>query len=147
MGKKSTPPTSPAKRVGAAAQRSKKFKLVPGVPAFKELWDNLVRGRQQGTLTPEEDDFTQKLSKAMGHLQVDPQHPGLNSHEITALTRRFGHKVFESYLENNTPSAGRVFWAYGPRRGMITILAVESHPEDAKRGAYDRVKLSRFPGE
>lgn len=120
---------------------------MPGIPAFKEFWDHLVQGRTQGTLTPEEHDLAQRLSKALGHLRVDPHHPGLNSHEITALTKRFGHKVFESYLENKTPSAGRVFWAYGPGRGTITVLAVEAHPEDAKHGAYDRVKLSRFPKE
>jgi hypothetical protein len=27
----------------------------------------------------------------------------------------------------------------------ITILAIEPHPEDQKRGAYQRIKLSAFP--
>ena len=27
----------------------------------------------------------------------------------------------------------------------ITILGIEPHPEDKKRGAYDRIKLSELP--
>jgi hypothetical protein len=38
-----------------------------------------------------------------------------------------------------------MFWAYGPDKGDITILAVESHPEDRKRGAYQRIKLASMP--
>src|SRR2546427_7869 len=56
-----------------------------------------------------------------------------------------GLKIFQSYLENNTPGAGRLFWAYGPEKGDITILAIEPHPEDQKRGSYQRIKLSRLP--
>ncbi len=54
-------------------------------------------------------------------------------------------KVWQSYLENHTPAAGRISWAYGPGKGEITILAVEPHPEDQKRGGYDRVRLSDLP--
>jgi len=65
--------------------------------------------------------------------------------EIDDLTRQHGIKVFQSYLENNTPAAGRLFWAYGPDQGDITVLAIEPHPEDEKRGAYLRIKLSALP--
>jgi len=61
------------------------------------------------------------------------------------LTRRYVVKVWQSYLENRTPAAGRIFWAYGPGKGEITILAVEPHPEDQKQSGYDRVKLSTLP--
>jgi hypothetical protein len=54
-------------------------------------------------------------------------------------------KIFQSYLENNTPGAGRLFWAYGPGQGDITVLAMEPHPEDKKQGAYERIKVSRMP--
>ena len=79
-----------------------------------------------------------KWRKALRSLAADPLHPGLNSHEITALSRKYGKKVFESYLENRTPGAGRMFWAYGPGRAEITILALEPHPEP---GEYGRVRL------
>jgi len=68
----------------------------------------------------------------------------LQTHEIDALTVKCGFKVFQAYLENNTPSAGRVFWAYGPDKGDITILGVEPHPDD-KQGAFLRIKLSGLP--
>jgi len=38
-----------------------------------------------------------------------------------------------------------MFRAYGPDKGDITILAVEPHPEDEKRGAYARIKLASLP--
>ena len=69
----------------------------------------------------------------------------LASHEIDDLTRKYGSKIFQSYLENNAPAAGRLFWAYGPDHGDITVLAIEPHPEDQKRGAYLRLKLSSLP--
>ena len=34
------------------------------------------------------------------------------------------------------PAAGRTLWAYGPNQRDITVLAIEPHPEDQKRGAY-----------
>lgn len=53
-------------------------------------------------------------------------------------------KVFESYLENNTPGAGRIFWVYGPRRNSITVIRLEPHPQDSKQG-HTRVLLSALP--
>lgn len=110
-----------------------------------DLWIHFVRGRREGSLSVDEDELAEKLGKALSHLRDDPRHPGLASHEITDLTRRYGRKVFQSYLENNTPSAGRLYWVYGPGKGEITIVGLEPHPEDAKRGGYDRVRLSRLP--
>jgi hypothetical protein len=37
-------------------------------------------------------------------------------------------KVWEAYAEQNTPGAYRVFWYYGPSRGIITIFAITPHP-------------------
>jgi hypothetical protein len=83
-----------------------------------------------------------KLVKSLGLLAANPRHPGLQSHEIRTLTQRYGFKVFQSYLENNTPAAGRLFWTYGPDKGDITVIGMEPHPEE---GAYGRVKLSNLP--
>jgi len=38
-----------------------------------------------------------------------------------------------------------MFWAYGPDQRDITVLAIEPHPEDQKRGTYQRIKLSSLP--
>jgi hypothetical protein len=116
-----------------------------GLPEMRDLWERLVAGAAAGTLNAEEQGLAKKLAKAVKHLGVNPFYPGLQSHEIDDLTRRYGRKVFESYLENNTPAAGRLFWIYGPERMQITVIGLEPHPEDAKRSAYDRVKLSALP--
>ena len=116
-----------------------------GVPEMEALWNDWTRRYEQGQLSKDELKFFRKLVKALGYLELNPRHNSLESHEIDALTRRYGVKVWQSYLENRTPAAGRIFWAYGPDRGEITILAVEPHPEDQKRGGYDRIKLSALP--
>ena len=79
-----------------------------------------------------------------GLLGANPRHRSLQPHEIDALTDKYSFKVFEACVENNTPAAGRVFWAYGPDKGDITILGVEPRPED-KYGACSRIMLSGIP--
>lgn len=118
-----------------------KFTVVAGVPGMEAEWNRLVGGLKDGTLSRAERALARKLAKAVVHFQENPFHPGLQSHEIVALSARYGQKVFESYLKNNTPSAGRIFWVYGPRRQYITLIGIEPHPEDSKRG-YARVLLS-----
>ena len=121
------------------------FKVRMGVPETEALWNDLSTRKQQGQLDRAEQKFFKKLVKALGYLQENPRHNSLASHEIDDLTRKYGLKIFQSYLENNTLAAGRLFWTYGPDRGDITVLAVEPHPEDQKRGAYERIKLSALP--
>jgi hypothetical protein len=122
------------------------FTIRMGLPEMQAVWTDLSARKQQGKLGKEEEKFFKKLVKALGYLSANPRHNSLASHEIDDLTRKYGIKIFQSYLENNTPSAGRLFWAYGPDKGDITVLAVEPHPEDQQRGAYQRIKLSALPG-
>ena len=121
------------------------FNLRMGLPEMAAFWDDLSTRKQQGKLGGDEEKFFKKLVKALGYLAENPRHNSLASHEIDALTAKYGIKIFQSYLENNTPAAGRIFWAYGPDKKDITVLAIEPHPEDAKRGAYQRIKLSALP--
>jgi hypothetical protein len=116
-----------------------------GVPEMEVVWNDLSTRKLNGKLGKDEGKFFKKLVKALGYLQENPRHNSLASHEIDDLTRKYGLKVFQSYLENNTPAAGRLFWVYGPDHGEITVLAIEPHPEDEKRGAYQRIKLSALP--
>ena len=112
---------------------------------MEALWKDLSTRKEDGRLDKVEEKFFKKWTKALGYLSVDPRHNSLASHEIEDLSRRHGFKIFQSYLENKTPGAGRMFRAYGPDKGDITILAVEPHPEDEKRVAYQRTKLSSVP--
>ena len=79
------------------------------------------------------DDASQKkrykaIKKTIGFLAMDPRHNSLQTHEYVSLKGSSGEKVFEAYAEQNTPAAYRVFWYYGPSRGIITIFAITSHP-------------------
>ncbi len=121
------------------------FNIRMGLPEMAARWTDLSTRSQQGMLDADEQKDFKKLVKALNFLQQNPRHNSLDTHEITDLTRKCGFKVFQSYLENNTPAAGRLFWAYGPEKGEITVLAIEPHPEDQKHGAYQRIKLSAFP--
>lgn len=118
------------------------FVIRLGVPEMKALWDDLVTKANQGKLSKDETALHKKWGKAMAFLAIDPKHSGLQSHEIDALSRRYSVKVWQSYLENNTPGAGRLYWVYGPGKGEITVIGLEPHPESKKKDGYDKVKLS-----
>ena len=109
------------------------FTIRLGLPDMKALWNALVIKSQKGTLSKDEGLFYKKFGKAMALLANNPKHPGLHSHEIDVLTKRYGTKVWQSYLENKTSSAGRLFWVYGPEAGDITVIGIEPHPENRKR--------------
>lgn len=121
------------------------FRIRMGVPEMEAYWHDISTRKLAGKLDRDEKKFFKKLAKTLGFLSQNPRHPGLESHEIDDLTRKYGIKIFQSYLENNVPAAGRLFWTYGPEKGDITILAIEPHPEDQKRGVYQRIKLSDLP--
>jgi hypothetical protein len=123
------------------------FRIRMGVPEMEALWNSLSTRKQDGKLGKGEEQFFKKLVKALGYLANNPRHNSLASHEIEDLSRKHGIKIFQSYFENKTPAAGRMFWAYGPDKGDITILAVEPHPEDEKRGAYGRIKLASLQAQ
>lgn len=113
---------------------------------MEEFWDALVEKAAAGKLTGREKKVYKQLVKAIQFLETNPRHPGLNSHEIPALTKRYGLKVWQSYLANNTPGAGRLFWVYAPKKNDITIIGIEPHPND-KKDSYKKIKLSALSNE
>lgn len=118
------------------------FKIRMGRPEMENFWIELTRKHKGNSLKKDEQRLYKKLGKTFNFLSTNPKHTGLNSHEISSLSKRYGRKVFQSYLENNTSSAGRIYWVYGPDKKDITIIGIEPHPEDKKNGGYDKVKLS-----
>jgi hypothetical protein len=68
------------------------------------------------------------VKKTINFLAINPRHNGLQTHEYMSLKGPNGEKVFEAYAEQRTPKAYRVFWYYGPSKGIITIFAITSHP-------------------
>ena len=116
-----------------------------GIPEILDLWTDLSKKKAAGTISKKELALYNKWGKAMRLLSQDPSYPSLHTHDIEPLTKRYGIKVWQSYLENNTSHAMRMYWVYGPDRQDITIIGLEPHPEDKKNGAYDKVSLSDMP--
>lgn len=66
-------------------------------------------------------DKLKKVRKALRLLQeMGPTYPGLNSHRYSSVKGPNGEEVWESYVENRTPSAWRIWWIYGPPEDTIT---------------------------
>lgn len=121
------------------------FAIRMGIPEMLDLWTDLSKKKTAGTISKKELVLYNKWGKAMRLLSQDPSYPSLHTHDIEPLTKRYGVKVWQSYLENNTSRAMRMYWVYGPDRQDITIIGLEPHPEDKKNGAYDKVSLSDMP--
>ena len=115
-----------------------------GIPEMAELWNKLQTSYRDGTINNKEAELYKKWGSALKKLAMDPFYPSLKSHEIEPLSKRYGMKVWQSYLENKKSGARRIFWVYGPDKNDITIIGLEPHPEDAKNGAYDRITLSEL---
>lgn len=118
------------------------YSIRMGIPEMEELWASLQAGFRSGTLGKADLQLYKKWGNALKKLSDDPFYPSLKTHEIPPLSKRYGMRVWQSYLENRNSSAMRMYWVYGPEKEEITIIGLEPHPEDKKNGAYDKVKLS-----
>jgi hypothetical protein len=78
-----------------------------------------------------------QVRKTLGYLETDLEAKSLQTHEFESLTKRYKRKVFEAYVQQNTPGAYRVFWYYGDdetkkngkRIPVITVVAIVPHPD------------------
>lgn len=68
------------------------------------------------------------VGKAIAYMKVNLRHHSLHTHKFDEMESPFGGDVFESYAQNKTPGAYRLFWVYGPSKTEITILAITPHP-------------------
>ncbi len=76
-----------------------------------------------------------KVNRALARLQADPRYPGLHSHQYENFPGYITEKVWDSYVENNNPSAWRIYWIYGPDEkndegkdiAVITVLVIGPH--------------------
>jgi hypothetical protein len=103
------------------------FVIRRGVPDVERLWSDLDQKLASGSLSKGEARLLKKLVKIAGFLAANPFHNSLQSHEIDAFSRRYGRKVFQSYLENQTPAAGRMFRVTTSRQAPFPA-------EDEKQG-------------
>ena len=66
-----------------------------GVPEMELQWTDVCKKAASGKLGAEESRLHKKWGKAMALLASDPRHPGLKSHEIGPLSRRYGERVWQ----------------------------------------------------
>ncbi|MDR3107815.1 MAG: hypothetical protein LBU05_06435 [Bifidobacteriaceae bacterium] len=70
-----------------------------------------------------------KVLKAVRLLREHgPAHLGSQTHQYESLHGPDGQTVWESYVENKTPGAWRLWWWHGPDTEAITLLTVGPHP-------------------
>ena len=88
------------------------------------------RQLQQKNKSSREEGLFKQIKKTLNYLKENPRHPGLHTHPYSSLEHPWdsSQKVFEAYVQNNTPAAYRVFWCYGPEKGKLTIIAITTHP-------------------
>lgn len=68
------------------------------------------------------------VSKALRLMSKNLRHPSLATHEFHSKEGPNGEKILESYAQNKTPGAHRIFWYYGPGKKEITVVAITPHP-------------------
>lgn len=85
------------------------------------------KGKKKST---KDEGLFKQVHKAIELLRGNPKHPGLQTHEYSAIENPYDNKqkVFEAYAQNQTPGAYRVFWCYGPGKNEITIIGITPHP-------------------
>ena len=70
-----------------------------------------------------------KVRKAIGFLEANPRHPGLQTHKYETHHGPNGEPLFEAYVENDTPGAWRIWFWWGPGADTISILNIGPHPD------------------
>lgn len=78
---------------------------------------------------PSQKGVAKAVIKSLQFMRVNLRHPSLRTHKYDAISGPNGEDVFESYAQNNTPDAYRIFWYYSPLKREI-ILAIIPHPDE-----------------
>jgi hypothetical protein len=96
----------------------------------KALASLASRRKKERAKSSQDEGLFKQVHKTITLLASNPKHPGLQTHEYRLLPHPYepAEKVFEAYAQNQTPTAYRVFWCYGPGRRQITIVAITPHP-------------------
>ena len=66
------------------------FLIRMGVPEMISFWDELCKKVKSGKSNADDRKLYKKMGKALYMLSENPRHPGLESHEISSLSNRYG---------------------------------------------------------
>lgn len=98
-------------------------------PPFRLVYTDEAKRLLQDLAQPRHQLKHKKVLKTLRLLRdVGPAHPGLNSHKYRSRSGPNGEDLWESYVENRTPGAWRIWWVYGPEDDMITVVTLGPHP-------------------
>lgn len=94
-------------------------------------WKLFFSDRAKADLTELEKNKSKKATlnqvrKILGFMEINLKHPSLQTHKFDGMSSKLGD-VFESYVQNHTSGAYRIFWAYGPNKGELFILSIVPH--------------------
>ena len=95
------------------------YKLIYTENAKKQL----VKLKKQGQILK-----LKKIKLTFDKLSENPYHNGLHTHKNNSIKYKNEEDTFQSYVENRTPGAYRIFWHYGEEKNTIIIDAVIPHP-------------------
>ena len=96
---------------------------------FKLIFSNKAAERYtQLKSDPSMKRILKDIQKTLAYMETNLRHPSLNTHEYYSLKGPNGEKIFESYAQQYTPGAYRIFWLYGPSKAELTIIAMVPHP-------------------
>lgn len=70
-----------------------------------------------------------KVRKAIGLLELNPRHPGPNTHRYQSKRGPDGEPMWEAYVENQAPRAWRIWFMYGPGAETLSIIAMGPRPD------------------
>ena len=101
------------------APRPSKVTLSPGVDAW------LKTAKDQPALKRR----YEKVKRAIKVMrEVGPSYPAFESHRMKHLAGPGRRPIWNSYIENRTPGAWRMYWVYG--EDEVYILSVGPHEHD-----------------
>lgn len=90
--------------------------------------DKALNKLKELKIDPSKKSIAKAVKKSLELMTANLRHPSLNTHKYDELTGPNGEEIFESYAQNNTPGAYRIFWYYGPGRKKITVVDITPHP-------------------
>lgn len=89
-----------------------------------------TRRQTKKTKSSRQEGLFKQVHKCLGYLCANPRHRSLHTHKYGSIVDPTGKErpLFDAYAQNDTPSAYRILWHYGPGKSVISIVTITSHP-------------------
>lgn len=130
----------PVEQISPAQDGTNKYVLEFGKKTLI-LWNAFKAKEPIKKFNGKEEKIFRRLLYVLRQLELNPRNPSLNTHRLRGdfWRKNYGGMLFESYLEQNTAKAARIFWYFTETPGIIRIVGIDVHPDNDK--AYERLDL------